>query len=86
MVTKIGMGREGMEKTKGTTLTLAERKENNVVPRKTNITKKKRNKKTKEEEEEESVEAVAASLSFGFVRFAPAPREREPRVNLFSAR
>lgn len=47
MVTKIGMGREGMEKTKGTTLTLVERKENNVVPRKTNITKKKRNKKTK---------------------------------------
>lgn len=44
MVTKIEMG---MEKTKGTTLTLAERKENNVVPRKTNITKKKRNKKTK---------------------------------------
>lgn len=30
------------------------------------------------------MEAVAASLSFGFVRFAPAPREREPRVNLFS--
>lgn len=23
-------------------------------------------------------------MSFGFVRFAPAPREREPRVNLFS--
>lgn len=30
------------------------------------------------------MEAVAPSLSFGFVRFAPAPREREPRVNLFS--
>lgn len=30
------------------------------------------------------MEAVSASLSFGFVRFAPAPREQEPRVNLFS--
>lgn len=30
------------------------------------------------------MEAVVPSLSFGFVRFAPAPREREPRVNLFS--
>lgn len=30
------------------------------------------------------MEAVAANLSFSFVRFAPASREREPRVNLFS--
>lgn len=45
MVTKIEMGRERVEETKGTTLTSLERKENNVVPRKTNITKKKRNKK-----------------------------------------
>lgn len=45
MVTKIEMGRERVEKTKGTTLTPLERKENNVVLRKTNITKKKRNKK-----------------------------------------
>lgn len=42
MVTKIEMGREA---TKGTTLTLLLGKENNVVPRKTNIAKKKRNKK-----------------------------------------
>lgn len=42
MVTKIGMG---MQKTKESILTSLERKENNVVLRKTNFTKKKRNKK-----------------------------------------
>lgn len=47
MVTKIEMGSERVEETKGTTLTPLERKESNVVPRKTNITKKKRNKKKK---------------------------------------
>lgn len=69
-----------MEKIKGTTLTSLERKENNVG----RLTSPRRREEQEEDEEEEPAEAVAVSLSFGFVRFAPAPREREPRVNLFS--
>ncbi|KAL0124709.1 hypothetical protein PUN28_006516 [Cardiocondyla obscurior] len=76
------MGREGTDKTKGTTLTLLEKKETSYQGRLYNIEKRRNKKKTKEKKS--LAEAVAASLSFGFVRFAPAPREREPRVNLFS--